>query len=574
MGCRIEYERWLANSMMDEQNRHELEAIRGNTAEIEARFGSQLEFGTAGLRGVLGAGLSRMNVFTVRQATQGLANLIREQGQEAARRGVALACDSRHMSNEFVQASAEVLAAAGIHAYVFDELRPTPELSFAVRELHCIAGINITASHNPKQYNGYKAYWEDGAQLSPEQADIVLREIRNNDIFEDVHFMPMEEAERKGFITYLGRDFDEKYLARVMEQSVDGPKVEGAESFKIIYTPFHGAGYRLVPELLSRLGFSHIVPVPQQMVLDGDFPTVKSPNPEDKEGFLLAIGLAKKENSDLIIGTDPDSDRAGILVRDQKGDYVSLTGNQVGVLLADFIIRARREKGTLPANAAIISTIVSTRMTREICRRNGVDYFEVLTGFKFIGERIKEFEATGSHTFLFGFEESYGYLAGTYARDKDAVVASMLIAEMAVWYRKRGMTLFDAVGALYEKYGFFAERTVSIKIEGSDAQERMRKLMLHLRAEAPREAAGRPVLAVRDYQSGERVEFATGARSATNLPKSNVLYYEFGDENYVVVRPSGTEPKVKLYVLAHAAAQQDAAALLDSLEQGFRELLA
>lgn len=572
MGCMIEYERWLASPLMDEPDRRELEAIRGNNAEIEARFGSLLEFGTAGLRGVIGAGLNRMNIFTVRQATQGLANLI--TARNAADRGVAIAYDCRHMSREFALESARVLAAADIRSYVFDELRPTPELSFAVRELSCIAGINITASHNPKEYNGYKVYWEDGAQLSPDNADIVLREIRDNDIFEDVHVMDLEKAEKAGLISYVGRDFDEKYISRVLEQSVSADEVKAAgDGFKIVYTPFHGAGYRLVPEVLRRLGFGHILCVPEQMKIDGDFPTVKSPNPEEKEGFNLAIALAKSEDVDLIIGTDPDSDRAGIVVRDSSGEYVSLTGNQVGVLLTDYCISARREKGTLPADAAVISSIVSSRMTAEICRRNGVAYTEVLTGFKFIGEKIKEFEDTGSHTFIFGFEESYGYLAGTYARDKDAVVASMLIAEMALYYKRRGLTLYDAVGALYKKYGCFAERTVSIKISGNDAQSRMKKLMSNLREEAPRDIAGTGVAAARDYLSGKRRDLKTGKVTPTGLPSSDVLYYELADGNFIVVRPSGTEPKVKLYLLVRSADEKSAAALLDRYEEAFRGLL-
>lgn len=575
MGCMTEYERWLSSPLMDEQNKKELEAIRGNNAEIEARFSSLLEFGTAGLRGVLGAGLSRMNIFTVRQATQGLANLIRVQGEDAKKRGVAIAYDSRHMSKEFSIEAACVLAAAGIRSYVFDELRPTPELSFTVRELNCIAGINVTASHNPKEYNGYKVYWEDGAQISPNQAETVLKEIRSSDIFDGVKIMPVDKAQKDGFITYIGKEIDEKFMSNVLAQSVSGDEVKAeGDKFKIIYTPFHGAGYRLVPEVLRRLGFKNIIPVAEQMKIDGDFPTVKSPNPEDKEGFAIAIEMAKKEGVDLIIGTDPDSDRAGIVVRSTDGEYVSLTGNQVGVLLADYIISARREKGTLPANSAIISTIVSTRMTQEICNKNGVDYYEVLTGFKFIGEKIKEFEATGKNTFILGFEESYGYLAGTYARDKDAVIASMLIAEMAVWYKHRGKTLYDAVGALYKKYGYYSERTVSIKITGNDAQNRMKKLMAHLREEAPHEVEGVKVTAARDYQTGKRTVFATGDVTSTGLPASNVLYYEFEDGNFVVVRPSGTEPKVKLYLLVKGSSSEEVKAMLEKYESGFRKLLA
>jgi phosphoglucomutase len=575
MGCMIEYDRWLTSPLMDEKNKRELEAIKGNEAEIESRFGSLLEFGTAGLRGVLGAGLYRMNIFTVRQATQGLANFICEYGDDAKKRGVAIAYDCRHMSHEFALESAKVLAASGIRSFVFDELRPTPELSFTVRYLNCIAGINITASHNPKEYNGYKVYWEDGAQLSPVYADKVLKEIRNSDIFNDVYTMPLDKAEKEGLVNYIGKEVDEAYMGKVLEQSICGDEVKKVgDHFKIIYTPFHGAGYRLVPEVLNRLGFKNIICVPEQMVCDGDFPTVKSPNPEDKEGFAIAIEMAKKEDVDLIIGTDPDSDRVGIIVRDSKGEYVSLSGNQVGVLLTDFVISARSEKGTLPKNPAVITSIVSTHMTSEICRRNNVDIYEVLTGFKFIGEKIKEFEDTGSNTFIFGFEESYGYLAGTYARDKDAVVASMLIAEMAVYYKNRGMTLYDAICALYKKYGYFAERTISIKITGNDAQKRMKNIMAHLRAEAPHSVAGVNVTAARDYLSGERTVLATGEKSSTGLPSSNVLYYELEDGNFVVVRPSGTEPKIKLYLLMRGTDSADAEKLLNKYEDAFRKLLA
>lgn len=574
MDYMIEYERWLKSPLMDEANKRELEAVKGDKSEIEARFGSLLEFGTAGLRGILGAGLSRMNIYTVRQATQGLANLILSEGKDAVNRGVAIAYDCRHMSREFAIEAACVLAAAGIRSFVFDELRPTPELSFTVRELNCIAGINITASHNPKEYNGYKVYWEDGAQLSPTNADKVLKEIRASDIFDDIRVMPLDDAEKKGLVSYIGKEIDEKYLTNVLTQSVGGEEVKSAgRTFKIVYTPFHGAGYRLVPEVLHRLGFENIICVPEQMVRDGDFPTVKSPNPEDKEGFKIAIELAEKENVDLIIGTDPDSDRVGIVVRDSKGEYVSLTGNQVGVLLTDYVISARRQNGNLPENAAVVTSIVSTRMTGEICHRNNVAIFNVLTGFKFFGEKIKEFEDTGSNTYIFGFEESYGYLAGTYARDKDAVVASMLIAEMAVWYKNKGMTLYDAIEALYKKYGFYAERTVSLKITGNDAQDRMKKMMAELRGEAPREINGVKVKAVRDYQSGECTDLNSGAKSPTGLSKSNVLYYEMEDGNFVVVRPSGTEPKIKLYFLVRGESSEKAGNLLDGYESAMRQLL-
>ena len=575
MSYRIEYQRWRENTRDNPEIRRELDAIADNETEIESRFGSMLEFGTAGLRGILGAGLSRMNIYTVRQATQGLANVIASQGADAKTRGVAVAYDCRHMSREFALESAGVLAAAGIRSFVFDELRPTPELSFAIRELHCIAGINITASHNPKEYNGYKVYWEDGAQLPPAHADAVLREIRENDIFDDVRFLPAQEAEKAGLLRFIGAEIDEKFMENVLRQSVCGDAVRAvADSFRIIYTPFHGTGYRLVPEVLRRLGFHNVIPVPEQMVIDGSFPTVKSPNPEEKAGFAIAIEMAKKEGSDLIIGTDPDADRVGIVVRDGAGEYVSLTGNQVGALLTDFVITARREKGTLPAGAAVVSTIVSTRMTEEICRRNGVAYYEVLTGFKFIGEKILEFEQKGGHTFLLGFEESYGYLAGTYARDKDAVVASMLIGEMAAWYKTKGLTLYEALQALYAKYGRYAERTVSIRMDGLDALERMKRLMSRLRSEAPKQVDGVGVEAVRDYLAGERRVLATGETAPTGLPKSNVLYYELADSTAAIVRPSGTEPKVKLYILVRGSDEAQAVALLDRYEKAFRELMA
>ena len=574
MSCMIEYQRWLANTSLDAELRSELQSIKGNIGEIRSRFDTMLEFGTAGLRGIMGAGLNRMNIYTVRHATQGLANLICAQSEGARERGVAIAYDCRNHSREFALEAAKVLAASGIRSYVFDSLRPTPELSFAVRELHCIAGINVTASHNPREYNGYKVYWEDGAQLPPDHADVVLREIRENDIFNDVYVMPQEEAEKKGLLRFIGGEIDEKFMQHVLEQSICGDAVrEVADRFKIIYTPFHGTGYRLVPEVLRRLGFSHVIPVAEQMVPDGNFPTVKSPNPEEKEGFSIAIEMAKKEGIDLIIGTDPDADRVGIVVRGADGEYISLTGNQVGALLCDYIISARREKGQLPTNAAVVTTIVSTRMALEICRRNDVKAFEVLTGFKFIGEKIKEFEESDSCRFIFGFEESYGYLAGTYARDKDAVVASMLIAEMAAWYRKQGLNLSEALERLYQKYGYFAEKTVSFRMEGLDALDRMKHLMEGLRANTPARLADETVTAVRDYLSGLRTEQTTGATVPTGLPKSDVLAYELADGSTVIVRPSGTEPKVKLYVLTRGDSEEAAAALVCKYESAFEQIM-
>lgn len=572
MSYTMEYERWL--SMTDPATQEELKAVAAHPDELENRFSTMLEFGTAGLRGIMAAGLNRMNVYTVRQATQGLANVIAAQGQEAKDRGVAIAYDCRNHSSEFAQETACVLAAAGIRSYLFDELRPTPELSFAIRELNCIAGVNVTASHNPKEYNGYKVYWEDGAQLGPEKAAEVLKQIRESDIFSDVHVMDFAAAQAQGLVRTIGAEIDEKFMKNVLEQAACPEVVAAvADTFKIIYTPFHGSGYRLVPEVLRRAGFKHILPVAEQTKPDGNFPTVKSPNPEEKEGFSIAIEMAKKEGIDLIIGTDPDADRVGIVVRDGSGEYVSLTGNQVGILLCDYMISAKKERGTLPANGAVVSTIVSTAMIDEICKQNQIALFRVLTGFKFIGEKIKEFEASGAHTFLLGFEESYGYLAGTYARDKDAVVGSMLIAEMAAWYKNKGITLFEALQSLYEKYGYYAERTVSIKMEGFNAAERMQELMVHLRAETLTEIAGVKVVAERDYLKGTRQVVGEQGTEPTGLPESNVLYYELADGNTAIVRPSGTEPKVKLYLLMKGKDAADGEALLDKYENAMRELL-
>ncbi|MFT9055302.1 MAG: phospho-sugar mutase [Ethanoligenens sp.] len=572
MSYTIEYERWLSKT--DPATQSELKEAATHPGEVENRFGTMLAFGTAGLRGIMAAGLNRMNVYTVRQATQGLANVIAAAGQEAKDRGVAIAYDCRNHSREFALETARVLAAAGIRSFVFDELRPTPELSFAIRELNCIAGVNVTASHNPKEYNGYKVYWEDGAQLGPEKAEEVQQQIRENDIFNDVHVMDFAAAQAQGLIRSIGAEIDEKFMAKVLEQAACPEAVAAvADTFKIIYTPFHGAGYRLVPEVLRRAGFKNILAVAEQTQPDGNFPTVKSPNPEEKEGFSIAIEMAKKEGIDLIIGTDPDADRVGVVVRDGAGEYVSLTGNQVGVLLVDYIISAKKEKGTLPSNGAVVSTIVSTAMTDAICKQNQVALFRVLTGFKFIGEKIKEFEASGAHTFLLGFEESYGYLAGTYARDKDAVVGSMLIAEMAAWYKNKGITLFEALGTLYKKYGYYAERTVSVKMEGFNATEHMADLMKHMRSETLEEIGGVKVTAERDYLKGTRQVVGEKKPEPTGLPESDVLYYELADGNTVIVRPSGTEPKVKLYLLVKGKDAKDAESLLDQYEQAMRELM-
>ena len=543
MDYRAEYERWLAAECLTAEERAELEAIRNDEAEIEDRFFSPLKFGTAGLRGVLGMGINRMNVYTVRQATQGLAALICGMGKKVMERGVAVCMDCRNGSDVFAREAACVLAANGIRVYLFEELRPTPELSFAVRALECIAGINITASHNPKEYNGYKAYWEDGAQLPPKEADVVLAEIEKTDIFTGVRTMDFDEAVGRELIILMGEEVDEAFLVHVIGCAInrDAPREVG-DSFKIVYTPFHGTGYKLVPEILSRIGLTNVISVPEQSTPDGNFPTVKSPNPENREGFALAIELAKREDVDLIIGTDPDADRVGVVVRDDSGEYVTITGNQMGVLLLDYIIGALRREGRLGENAYAVKTIVTTEMARRVCEMNNVRMYETFTGFKFIAEQI---EKVGSDGFLLGYEESYGYLMGDFCRDKDAVTASMMIAEMASYYRTQGLNLYEAMQKLYEKYGAYAERTVNVVLPGVSGLSKMRSIMEGLRSNPPAELAGGRVVRVRDYLTGK-----TNDGKELELSGSNVLYFEMEDGTSFIIRPSGTEPKIKVYVLA------------------------
>lgn len=574
MSYMSEYSRWLSRLELTREERAELRAIQNDAAEIESRFYAPLSFGTAGLRGVLGVGLYRMNRFTVGQATQGLANLIIANGKKAMDRGVAIAYDSRHYSPEFAKEAACILAANGIKAMLFDELRPTPELSFAIRHYGCIAGINITASHNPKEYNGYKVYWEDGAQLPPAEADVVAKEMAATDMFEGVRIGDFDAFIEYGMITMLDKVTDEAYLKEVLAVAVNPDCVKQvAHDFKLVYTPFHGAGYRLVPEILKRLGYQDILCVPEQMVIDGDFPTVVSPNPENKEGFSLAIELAKKNDVDLIIGTDPDADRTGIVLRDSKGEYVTLSGNQVGVLLIDYVITAKNLTGTMPKNPAVLKSIVTTEMARAVCEANKVACFDTFTGFKFLAEKIKEFEKTGSHQYIFAFEESYGYLCGDYARDKDAVTASMLIAEMAAYYRTQGKTLFDAMEEMYKKYGAFAEQTISITMPGVSGLQRMDALMKELRKSPLAKVGGDAVVAVRDYQSGERLSVADGKKEKMELSGSNVLYYELADGTHFIIRPSGTEPKVKVYIMARGKARKDALAKVEKLAAAAKEIV-
>lgn len=565
-----EYRRWLESDIVDEATKEELRAIEGDAKEIEGRFSKMLDFGTAGLRGIMCAGLFGMNVYTVRYATQGLADLIKRSPVEG-KSGVTIAYDSRNNSDLFAREAAGVLAANGIHVYFFESLRPTPELSFALRETDSIAGINITASHNPKEYNGYKVYWEDGAQLPPQHAAEVAESMRKSDIFDDVRSMDFAKAQEAGFITVLGAETDEKYLACVLAQSASSTAVKEAADFKLIYTPLHGTGYKLVPEVLKRLGAENIITVPEQMVIDGDFPTVASPNPDNIGTFKLAIELAKEHDANLIIGTDPDGDRCGAVVRNGN-EFIILTGNQLGVLLLDYLIQAKKEAGTLVANSAAVKSVVSTPMANAICEQNGVAMIEVLTGFKFIGEKIKEWESTNEHTFLFGFEESNGYLSGTYARDKDAIVASMLLCEMACYYTRKGLTLYQVLQEMYQKYGFFKEEVVSILFEGFDASDKMAAVMKQLREEPPAEI-GFAIERIRDYDSGVITETATGSTSPTGLPGSNMLFYELAGGSKAIVRPSGTEPKVKLYLMAQGADAASCDAALDTVKAALLKIV-
>ena len=568
-----EYKKWLTSSALSAQERAELEAIADDEKEIESRFFAPLSFGTAGLRGVLGMGINRMNVYTVRQATQGMASLIKGLGKDACERGVAIAMDCRIMSDVFAREAACVLAGNGIKVYLFESLRPTPELSFAIRTIGCIAGINITASHNPKEYNGYKAYWEDGAQLPPAHADVVAKAIAETDIFAGITSMDYDKALNKGIITLIGEEVDESFLFHAQEMAINREEVlKAAENFKIVYTPFHGTGHELVPEILRRCGLKHIICVPEQMVIDGSFPTVKSPNPENKEGFTKAIELARENDVALIIGTDPDADRVGVIVRDGAGEYVPISGNQMGVLLLDYIIRAKKMTGTMPEHPAAIKTIVTTEMVRRVGEVHGVEVFDTFTGFKFMAEKIKSFEETGSYEYLLAFEESYGYLVGGYCRDKDAVTASMLIAEMAAYYHNRGKTLYDALCGLYEEYGYFSEHTENIVMPGVDGLSRMKELMESLRKNPPREISGVRVLRVRDYLSGEIIDLGNNLTENMELSGSNVLYFELEDKTAFIIRPSGTEPKIKVYILASGESAEECARKVEGYVKAAKEL--
>ena len=545
-----EYEKWLNSGVLTADELQELRDIAGDEREIESRFFAPLEFGTAGLRGTMKMGLHQMNVYVIRWATQGFAQVIAAEGEEAKRRGVAICMDCRIHSMDFARAAAEVCAANGIHVRIFESLRPTPELSFAVREYGCQAGINVTASHNPKEYNGYKVYWADGAQLPPQHAAAIASALEKIDIFKDVKTMDYDEAVKAGMVEVMGRETDDKFMARVLEMINDRETVaKVADSFKVVYTPFHGCGHILVPEALRALGIKHLYPVEEQMVIDGSFPTVASPNPENPEGFYLAEALADKVGSDFLLGTDPDSDRVGIMVRNHEGKFIPVTGNQTGVLLADYLIGALKRSGKMPEKPYFLKSIVTTEMARRVCEANGVTCCDTFTGFKFMAEKKNALEAAGEGTVIMSYEESYGYMLGDYVRDKDAVTASMILTEMAAWYYAQGMSLYDAILALSEKYGWYGEKTHNLVMPGLDGLEKMAKLMRDLRANPPREISGVKVAQWKDYSDGSVVDAETGEKSQMELSGSNVLRYEMADGTTILVRPSGTEPKIKVYVL-------------------------
>lgn len=572
MSYKDTYNDWLQNPYFDETTKEELRAIADDEKEIEDRFYRQLEFGTGGLRGVIGAGTNRMNIYTVRQATQGLANyIISQNGQE---KGVAIAYDSRIMSPEFATEAALCLNANGIKTYRFTSLRPTPELSFAVRKLGCIAGIVVTASHNPREYNGYKVYWEDGAQITPPHDKNILAEVAKVTSFDLVKTMEKADAVAAGLYQEIDTEIDEAYMEELKKQSIH-PEVisEMAKDFTIVYTPLHGTGNIPVRRVLKELGFEKVYVVPEQEKPDGTFPTVAYPNPESPKAFELALALAKEVDADIVLATDPDADRLGVYCKDTKsGEYVSFTGNMSGMLIAEYILKERTATDTMPENPALVETIVTTDMAKVIAQAYGVHLIEVLTGFKYIGEQIRLFEENRTYNYVFGLEESYGCLAGTYARDKDACVAVMMLCEVASWYKKQGKTLWDAMLAMYEKYGYFKEGLETITLKGMDGAQQIQQMMAEAREHLPQQIGDAKVLAVRDYKTDVRYDMTDGSKRATGLPTSNVLYYELEDHSWCCVRPSGTEPKIKFYFGVKGTSLSDAKAKLDGLQKAMMAL--
>ncbi len=572
MNYKDTYRFWLQNDYFDEATRQELRNIEDDEKEIEDRFYKDLEFGTGGLRGIIGAGTNRMNVYTVRKATQGLANfIISEKGQD---KGVAIAYDSRHMSPEFSREAALCLNANGIKTYRFESLRPTPELSFALRELGCIAGIVITASHNPPEYNGYKVYWEDGAQITFPKDKQIISEVNKVTDYNNVKTMGEAQAVNDGLYHTIGRDIDDKYIAALKEQIIHPDYIKKmAEDIKIVYTPLHGTGNLPVRRVLSELGFKHVYVVPEQELPDGDFPTVGYPNPEDPNAFAMALKLAKKVNADIVLATDPDADRLGVYAKDTAtGNYVSFTGNMSGMLIAEYILRERKANNTLPLNGALVKTIVTTNMADALAKDYNVKLIEVLTGFKYIGEQIKFFEEQHSYEYIFGLEESYGCLVGTHARDKDAVVAVMALCEVAAWCKLQGKTLWNQMVEIYEKYGYYREGLKSITLKGIDGVEKIQAIMEKLRSNPPKAFDDFKVEAVRDYKTSKRLDIRTNEVTALDLPVSNVLYYELENDAWCCARPSGTEPKIKFYMGVKGCSLKDSDKLLERLTNALMAL--
>lgn len=567
------YNQWLENPYFDEATKEELKAIKDDENEIKERFYMDLEFGTAGLRGIIGAGTNRMNIYVVRRATQGLANYIAKVDKKS--QGVAIAYDSRHMSPEFAQEAALCLAANGIKAYIFETLRPTPELSFAVRHLGCVAGINVTASHNPPEYNGYKVYWEDGAQITPPHDTGIMGEVKAISDWNTVNTMDKEEAVKAGLFEVIGQAVDDAYMAELKKQIIhmDAIQAEG-KNLKIVYTPLHGTGNIPARRILKELGFENVYVVPEQELPDGDFPTVSYPNPEAAEAFELGLKLAREVDADIVLATDPDADRLGVRVKDRNGEYHDLTGNMSGCLLANYELSQRKAvNGSLPEDGALVKTIVTTNLADAIAKGYGVNLIEVLTGFKYIGQQILGFENSGKGTYLFGFEESYGCLIGTYARDKDAIVATMALCEAAAYYKTQGKTLWDAMIDMYEEFGYYKDAIQAVTMKGIEGLQKIQEIMTTLRQNPPAEFAGHKVTAVRDYKLDEITDLATGEKKPTGLPNSNVLYYELTDDAWVCVRPSGTEPKVKFYYGVKGTSLADADEKSDAMGKAVLEMV-
>lgn len=570
MKYKEKYKEWLKNPFFDEETKKDLRKIENDEKEIEDRFYKELEFGTAGLRGIIGSGTNRMNKYTVGKATQGLANFIRkEKGQE---KGVVISYDSRNFSKEFSDVAALCLNANGIKTYVFESLRPVPELSYAVRKLGAIAGIMITASHNPAKYNGYKVYWEDGAQITSPKDKLITEEVNNISGYDKIQSMEKRQAEKLGLYNIIGKEIDDLYIEELKKQLQNPDIIKEEKQLSIVYTPLHGTGNMLVQRVLKEIGFENVNIVREQEIPDGNFPTVLYPNPEDKAAFKLALQLAKEKNAEIVLATDPDADRLGVYAKDSKnGEYKEFNGNMSALLIAEYILSQKHKKGTISKNGAIIKSIVSSTMAKELAKEYKLKLIEVLTGFKYIGEKIKEFETSNEYTYEFGYEESYGCLVGTHSRDKDAIVAVMLLCEAAAYYKKQGMTLWDQMVKIYEKYGFYKEKAISVTLEGVNGLEKINEIMNNLRQNPPRKFGNYDVEKIRDYKLEKIINMTTGEEGNTNLPISNVLYYELSNDAWICIRPSGTEPKIKYYIGVKGNSFKDAEEKLNYLINSIKE---